>query len=85
MTASLAAPAPAPVTPPRGRQILVLIAMIAAVARGIPVRLLTEPQQYRDRTRHWHSWNVDRMYMAGVQIRLRAHATTPDRTDQPNS
>jgi phosphatidylserine/phosphatidylglycerophosphate/cardiolipin synthase-like enzyme len=49
-------------------------AMIAAVARGIPVRLLTEPQQYRDPTRHWHSWNVDRLYMGGVQIKHRAHA-----------
>jgi phosphatidylserine/phosphatidylglycerophosphate/cardiolipin synthase-like enzyme len=49
-------------------------AMIAAVARGITVRLLTEPQQYRDVTRYWHSWNVDRMYMAGVQIKHRAHA-----------
>lgn len=49
-------------------------AMIRAVQRGIPVRLLTEPYQYRDRTRYWHSWNVDRMYMAGVQIRHRAHA-----------
>jgi phosphatidylserine/phosphatidylglycerophosphate/cardiolipin synthase-like enzyme len=48
-------------------------AMIRARQRGLPVRLLTEPQQYRDAKRHWHSWNVDRMYMAGVQIRHRAH------------
>jgi PLD-like domain len=48
-------------------------AMIAAVQRGVPVRLITEPQQYRDATRLWHSWNIDRMYMAGVQIRSRAH------------
>jgi len=38
------------------------------------VRLITEPQQYRDPTRLWHSWNVDRLYMAGVQIRNRVHA-----------
>ena len=49
-------------------------AMIRAVQRGVPVRLLTEPAQYRDRNRYWHSWNVDRMYIAGVQIRHRAHA-----------
>lgn len=49
-------------------------AMIRAVQRGVSVRLLTEPAQYRDRSRYWHSWNVDRMYMAGVQIRHRAHA-----------
>ena len=49
-------------------------AMIAAKKRGIPVRLITEPQQYRDPTRLWHSWNIDRLYMAGVQIKMRAHA-----------
>jgi hypothetical protein len=49
-------------------------AMIAARGRGIPVRLITEPEQYRDESRLWHSWNVDRLYMAGVQIKHRAHA-----------
>jgi len=49
-------------------------AIIAARGRGIPVRLITEPKQYRDPTRLWHSWNVDRLYMAGVQIKQRAHA-----------
>ena len=49
-------------------------AMIAAVKRGIPVRLITEPEQYRDKTRLWHAWNIDRMYLNGVQIRNRAHA-----------
>jgi hypothetical protein len=48
--------------------------ILAAVARGVPVRLLTEPVQYRDRTRLWHSWNVDRLYMGGVQVKHRAHA-----------
>ena len=47
--------------------------MIAAVKRGVRVRLFTEPLQYRDPTRLWHSWNVDRMYMAGVQVRHRGH------------
>ncbi|HSL21373.1 MAG TPA: phosphatidylserine/phosphatidylglycerophosphate/cardiolipin synthase family protein [Vicinamibacterales bacterium] len=51
-------------------------AMIAAVGRGIPVRLITEPHQYRDPIRLWHSWNIDRMYMAGVQIRHRKHLGT---------
>jgi phosphatidylserine/phosphatidylglycerophosphate/cardiolipin synthase-like enzyme len=49
-------------------------AMIAAVQRGIPVRLITEPTSYRDANYIWHSWNVDRMYMAGVQIKQRQHA-----------
>ena len=30
-------------------------AMIRALQRGVPVRLITEPQQYRDRSRYWHS------------------------------
>jgi phosphatidylserine/phosphatidylglycerophosphate/cardiolipin synthase-like enzyme len=49
-------------------------ALIAARGRGVTVRLITEPQQYRDRKRLWHAWNVDRLYMAGVRIRQRAHA-----------
>jgi phosphatidylserine/phosphatidylglycerophosphate/cardiolipin synthase-like enzyme len=49
-------------------------AILAAVRRGIPVRLITEPQQYRNVTRMWHSWNVDRLYMGGVDIKHRAHA-----------
>jgi hypothetical protein len=47
--------------------------MLAAVARGIGVRLITEPDQYRDDSRMWHAWNVDRLYMGGVQIKHRAH------------
>ena len=48
--------------------------MIDAVARGVPVRLITEPDNYRDPKYLWHSWNIDRMYMAGVQIKQRTHA-----------
>ena len=48
--------------------------MIAAIGRGVPVRLITEQEQYRDPLRPWHSWNTDRMYMAGVQVRFRGHA-----------
>ncbi len=46
---------------------------IAAVKRGVPVRLIHEPDEYRNRERQWDSWNVDRMYMAGVQIKMRKH------------
>jgi phosphatidylserine/phosphatidylglycerophosphate/cardiolipin synthase-like enzyme len=49
-------------------------ALLRAVGRGVPVRLLTEPHQYRDPSRYLHSWNVDRLFAAGVQIRHRAHA-----------
>jgi len=48
-------------------------ALIRAVQRGVPVRLYTEQEQYRDPTRLWHSYNVDRMYAAGVQVKDRAH------------
>ena len=46
---------------------------IAAVNRGIPVRLITEQNEYRNRDRPWDSYNVDLMYNAGVQIKIRAH------------
>jgi acid phosphatase len=46
---------------------------IEAVNRGIPVRLLHEPNEYRNPARQWDSWNVDRLYMAGVQIKMRRH------------
>jgi phosphatidylserine/phosphatidylglycerophosphate/cardiolipin synthase-like enzyme/regulation of enolase protein 1 (concanavalin A-like superfamily) len=49
-------------------------AVIAARGRGVPVRIITEQKQYRDPSRLWHAWNVDRLYTAGVQVRLRAHA-----------
>jgi phosphatidylserine/phosphatidylglycerophosphate/cardiolipin synthase-like enzyme len=48
-------------------------AMIAAAKRGLIVRLLTEPKQYRDPNYLWDAWNVDRMYMAGVEVKMRAH------------
>jgi hypothetical protein len=47
--------------------------ILAAVARGVGVRLITEQEQYRDPTRLWHAWNVDRLYMGGVEIKHRAH------------
>ena len=48
-------------------------AMIAARQRGLIVRLLTEPTEYRDPNYLWDSWNVDRMYMAGIEVKMRAH------------
>src|SRR6185503_6551938 len=49
-------------------------AMIAAKGRGVPVRLITENDQYRDPNYLWDAWNLDRMYMAGIPIRWRGHA-----------
>ena len=50
-------------------------AMIAAhTTRNVPIRLISDPQQYRDATRLWDAWNIDRMYVAGIAIKMRAHA-----------
>ena len=47
--------------------------LIRAVRRGVPVRLITEPERYRNKENVWHAYQVDRLFMAGVQIRHRAH------------
>jgi len=49
-------------------------AMIAAQKRGVPVRLITDPTEYRNPDRLWHSYNVDRMYAAGITIKFINHA-----------
>ena len=46
---------------------------IAAIQRGVLVRLIHEPNEYRNPARQWDSWNIDRMHMAGVQIKMRKH------------
>jgi hypothetical protein len=48
-------------------------AMINAVARGVPVRLISEPSEYRNPGRLYDSKHIDRMYMGGVQIKMRQH------------
>ena len=48
-------------------------AMIAAHARGVPVRLISETYEYRNASRLWHSYNVDRLWAAGIPVRVRAH------------
>jgi HKD family nuclease len=47
-------------------------AMIAALGRGVPVRYIGETREYRDPTRLWVAWNMDRMYAAGIPMRVRA-------------
>jgi len=49
-------------------------AMIAAWNRGVPVRLITDPTEYRNPDRLWHSYNVDRMYAAGIPIKFINHS-----------
>jgi phosphatidylserine/phosphatidylglycerophosphate/cardiolipin synthase-like enzyme len=53
-------------------------ALLRALARGVEVRLLAEPNEYRfDASRTGSEltgpYNVDRLYAAGVQIRMRKH------------
>ena len=48
-------------------------ALINAVGRDVPVRLYAEPGEYRNAARMDDSYNIDRMYMGGVHIRMRAH------------
>lgn len=47
--------------------------MIRAVKRGVPVRLITEPDLYRNKSNVWQAYHIDRMYAAGVKVRDRAH------------
>jgi Carbohydrate binding module (family 6)/PLD-like domain len=48
-------------------------AMIAAVNRGVPVRIIIEPDEYRNPVRVWVGKHVDRMFMGGVQLKIRKH------------
>jgi phosphatidylserine/phosphatidylglycerophosphate/cardiolipin synthase-like enzyme len=48
-------------------------AIIRAFKRGVPVRIYTEPVVYRQSTYIWHSMSVDKMYAAGIPIKMRAH------------
>jgi phosphatidylserine/phosphatidylglycerophosphate/cardiolipin synthase-like enzyme len=49
-------------------------AIIAAKSRGVPVRLLTDTKEYRLAAKLWHAWNVDRIWYAGIPVRVPAHA-----------
>jgi phosphatidylserine/phosphatidylglycerophosphate/cardiolipin synthase-like enzyme len=48
-------------------------ALIAAYRRGVPVRYLGETREYRLLSRLWVSYNMDRIYAAGIPMRVRAH------------
>jgi len=48
--------------------------LIRAAQRGVKVRLITEPERYRNPENVWHAYHVDRLHVAGVQIRHSAHA-----------
>ena len=48
-------------------------AVIRAAKRGVLVRIITEPGHYRSTANYWHAYHLDRMHVAGVKIRERAH------------
>jgi phosphatidylserine/phosphatidylglycerophosphate/cardiolipin synthase-like enzyme/regulation of enolase protein 1 (concanavalin A-like superfamily) len=45
--------------------------MIAAMKRGIPVRIIGDTDEYRLPSRQWVSYNLDKLYAAGVPLRVR--------------
>src|SRR4051812_20964580 len=47
--------------------------LMRAAQRGVRVRLITEGERYRNPENIWQAFYIDRLYMAGVQIRDRAH------------
>jgi len=47
--------------------------LIAAFRRGIPVRYIGENREYRLVSRLWVAYNMDRIYAAGIPMRVRAH------------
>src|SRR3982751_806473 len=48
-------------------------AMLNAIARNVPVRLITDEEEYRNPDRLWDAYNVDKMHYAGVKVRLDGH------------
>lgn len=48
-------------------------AVLATIQRGVPVRLITDLDEYRVPKRQWVSYNLDRLWAAGVKFRVRAH------------
>ena len=47
-------------------------------AGGIPVRLITDQAQYRNTSYFWDSYNVDRMYMAGIPVKWKDKSSGQD-------
>jgi phosphatidylserine/phosphatidylglycerophosphate/cardiolipin synthase-like enzyme len=49
-------------------------ATIAAFNRGIPIRMLVDLSEYTNPARVWDRYNVDRLFMAGIPIKITKHA-----------
>ena len=53
-------------------------ALIARHKAGVDVRLITEEEQYRNTSKFWHAYNVDRMYAEGIPIKVKNNVTEQD-------
>lgn len=53
-------------------------ALIALHQAGVQVRLITEEEEYRNPGKLWHAYNVDRMYAAGIPIKVKDNVTEQD-------
>jgi phosphatidylserine/phosphatidylglycerophosphate/cardiolipin synthase-like enzyme len=47
---------------------------IAAFKRGLPIRMIVDLSEYRNTARVWDRYNVDRLFMAGVPLKITKHA-----------
>ena len=52
--------------------------MIRRAQAGVPIRLITDRRQYRNRAYFWHSYNIDRMFAAGIPIKWKVDSTDQD-------
>lgn len=48
-------------------------ATIKAFNRGVPIRMIVDSSEYRNPARPWDSYNVDRMFMAGIPLKITSH------------
>ena len=48
--------------------------MIAAHQRGVPIRMIVDMSEYTNTARVWVRYNVDRMFMAGIPLKITKHA-----------
>jgi phosphatidylserine/phosphatidylglycerophosphate/cardiolipin synthase-like enzyme len=53
-------------------------ALMAAVRRGVKVRLINEPRQYRNTSYFRDSYYIDQLYKAGVSIKMKNNTTGQD-------
>src|SRR5262249_49067873 len=50
-----------------------LASMVAAQRRGVPIRLIVDSFEYRDTARYQIAFYVDKLYMAGIPMRVTVH------------